>query len=97
VGIMSECDRLVGILLSLKELVDATQAKSTLNQLVNMAFVEASECLVRAGFEPARLGELEVADELGYFLDAKYRPSHTEPGTAGAGSRGGPHLRLVGS
>jgi hypothetical protein len=93
---MSECDRLVGVVQSLAEALEATRSKPTLNQLVSMAVLEASECLVRAGFEPTRLNELGVAEELAYFVDAKYR-SRGELRPDGRPSRGGPHLRLVGS
>ena len=47
---MSERENLTGIVLSLNELVAATSSKPTLNQLLSMALIEASECLVRAGF-----------------------------------------------
>jgi hypothetical protein len=94
---MKECDRLVAMLVSLQELIDAAASKSTLKQLLTMAYVETSECLVRAGFEAEKLAELGVADEVGYFLDAKYRDANPQPGSAGARARGGPHLRLVGA
>jgi hypothetical protein len=97
VGSMSERDRLVGVVQSLTEALQATQSKPILNQLVSMAVLEASECLVRAGFEPARLNELGVAEELAYFVDAKYRISGGTVGPGGSPARGVPHLRLVGS
>jgi hypothetical protein len=95
-GIMNERD-LVGIVQSLTEALEATRSKPMLNRLVGMALLEALECLVREGFESARLSELGVAEEVAYFVDAGYRPSPTGPGGAGMPGRGGPHLRLVGS
>jgi hypothetical protein len=94
---MSECDRLVGVVQSLTRALAAIQSKPVLNQLVRMAVLEALECLVDAGFDPARLSELGVAEELAYFVDAKYRHADGQVSPAGAPVRRGPHLRLVGS
>jgi len=60
-----------------------------------MAILEASECLVRAGFEPDGLVELGVAEEIVYLIGAEQH-SATAPGTT-APPRGIPRLRLVGS
>jgi hypothetical protein len=93
---MSECDRLIGVVQSLTGVLEATRSKPMLHQLVSMALVEASEDLVRTGFEPARLCELGVIEEVAYLLDAECRPSPTGPGTAGTPTPvRGPHLRLV--
>jgi hypothetical protein len=97
VGMMSECENLAGIVLSLNELVAATSAKPTLNQLLGMALIEASECLVRAGFAPEMLGQLGLDEEVSYFLDAKYGPADARPRTGACRSRGRPYLRLVGA
>lgn len=94
---MSERDRLVGVVQSLTGALKTTQSKPILNQLVSMAVLEASECLVRAGFEPARLNELGVAEELAYYVDAKYRPPGGKMAPGRTPSGGVPHLRLVGS
>jgi hypothetical protein len=96
---MSECDRLIGVVQSLTGLLEATQSKPMLHQLVSMALVVASEDLVKGGFEPAKLCDLGVIDEVAYLLDAACRPAPTAPGTAGVATPGRcvPHLRLVGS
>jgi hypothetical protein len=96
-GIMRERDRLVGIVQSLTEALEATRYKPLLNQLLGMALLEASECLVREGFEPARLNQLGVAEDVVYFVDAKYRPSPGGPAAVAMPRCGGPYLRLVGS
>jgi hypothetical protein len=98
-GNMSECDRLIGIVQSLIGVLDATRSKPMLHQLVSMALVVASEDLVKRGFEPARLCELGVIDEVAYLLDAACRPAPSGPDTVGTPTRarGVPHLRLVGS
>jgi hypothetical protein len=92
---MSETHRLVNIVLSLVDARAATRQNPVLNQLVGMAILEASECLVRAGFEPDGLVELGVAEEIVYLIGAE-RHSATAPGTT-APPRGIPRLRLVGS
>jgi hypothetical protein len=97
VGIMSECDRLIQVVQSLTDVVEATRSKPMLHQLVSMALVEASEVLVRAGFEPARLNDLGVAEDVSYFMDAKYRALRAGAETVAAPARGCPYLRLVGS
>ena len=97
---MSEYDRLIGIVQSLTGVLEATRSKPMLHQLVSMALVVASEDLVKRGFDPARLCELGVTEEVAYLLDAACRPFPTGPGTAGTPTRaprGVPHLRLVGS
>ena|SRR5206468_1764891 len=97
---MSECDRLIGVVQSLTGVLEATRSKPMLYQLVSMALVEASEDLVRRGFEPARLCELGVVEDVAYLLDAQCQPPRI-PGTTGTPrpgrGRGVPHLRLVGS
>jgi hypothetical protein len=94
---MRERDRLVGVVQSLTEAVEATRSKPVLNQLVSIALLEASECLVREGFETARLGELGVTEAVAYFLDAKCQPPNGRTSAASMPSRGAPYLRLVGS
>ena len=96
---MSECDRLIGVVQSLTGIVEATRSKPLLHQLLSMALIEASEDLVRGGFEPAGLCELGVREELAYLIDAERRSSATRPSAADASPEGrrGPHLRLVGS
>lgn len=94
---MSECDHLVRVVQSLTNTLEATRSKPMLNQLVSMAVLEASECLVRAGFDPARLNELGVAEELAYFFDAEHGASDQPIGWRGTPSRRGTYLRLVGS
>lgn len=94
---MSERERLIGVVRSLTGAVEATRPDSMLNQILKMAILEAAECLVLAGFEPARLSELGVADEMAYLVDAKYRASEGMAGSGRGSSRRAPHLRLVGS
>jgi hypothetical protein len=72
---MSEYDRLIGIVRSLTGVLEATRSKPMLHQLVSMALVVASEDLVKRGFDPARLCELGVTEEVAYLLDAACRPS----------------------
>jgi hypothetical protein len=95
---MSECNRLIGVVQSLTGVLEATRSKPMLHQLISMALVEASEDLVRGGFEPAKLCELGVVEDVAYALDAERRP-RPEAGAAGSPSpgRGVPYLRLVGS
>jgi hypothetical protein len=95
---MSECDRLIGVVQSLTGMLEATRSKPMLHQLVSMALVEAAEDLVRGGFEPARLCEFGVIEELACLLDAerRSRPEAGAPSTPTPG-RGVPYLRLVGS
>ena len=96
--IMSECDRLIEIVQTLTGVLEAARSKPVLHQLVSMALVEASADLVRRGFEPTRLCELGVLDEVAYLLDAELRPARgaDSPGEGRTG-RGVPHLRLVGA
>ncbi|MEA2838893.1 MAG: hypothetical protein QOF41_223 [Methylobacteriaceae bacterium] len=94
---MRERDRLVGVVQSLTVAVEATRSKPVLNQLVSIALLEASECLVREGFETARLGELGVTEAVAYFLDAKCQPPNGRTGPGGMPGRRAPYLRLVGS
>jgi hypothetical protein len=95
---MSECDRLIGVVQSLTGVLEATRSKPMLHQLVSMALVEASENLVRGGFEPAKLCELGVIEDVAYVIDAERRP-RPEAGAASTPTprRGVPYLRLVGS
>ena len=92
---MSETRRLVRVVLSLVETLEATRQDPMLNQLVGMGILEASECLVREGFDPDGLPDLGVSEEVAYLIAAKFRPSKAGPGFNGR-SRGVPHLRLVG-
>jgi hypothetical protein len=92
---MSESDRLIEVVQSLTDALAAARSKPVLYQLTSMAVLEAAEGLVQAGFEPARLHELGVPEDMAYFLDAKWRPLHRGPASAGSASRGTPHLRLV--
>jgi hypothetical protein len=95
---MSERDRLIGVVQSLTRVLDATQSKPMLHGLVSMALIEASEDLVREGFEPARLCELGVIEEVAYLLDAECLPPGGRGTAAPPGQgRGVPHLRLVGA
>jgi hypothetical protein len=91
---MKERDHLITVVQSLTDVLEATRSKPMLHQLVNMAVLEASEGLVRAGFEPARLNDLGVADELAYLIDAQYcvGSSNIGPGDAPPPV---PYLRLV--
>ena len=50
-GIMNERDHLIAVVQSLTDVLEATRSKPMLHQLVSMAVLEASEGLVRAGFE----------------------------------------------
>jgi hypothetical protein len=93
---MSECDQLVGVVLSLTELVGETGPKTVLQQLLSMALLEASECLVRGGFEPSRLTELGLTEDMAYYLDVKCQ-SGSGPGRLAQAARRVPYLRLVGS
>jgi hypothetical protein len=94
---MRERDRLAGVVQSLTEAAGATRSNPVLNQLIGIAVLEASECLVRGGFEAARLKELGVAEEMVYFIDAKHRPAPAGARAAGMPGRDRPYLRLVGS
>ncbi len=91
---MSEREGLIGIVQSLATLLEATASKPVLNQLLGMALLEASEGLVRAGFEPAKLNDLGVAEDVAYFFDAKYRTPGSNSGPSGPRRRV-PYLRLV--
>ena len=93
---MNERDYLIAVVQSLTDVLEATRSKPMLHQLVSMAVLEASEGLVRAGFEPARLNDLGVAEELAYFVDAKSCVANGNIGPGDAPSRV-PYLRLVGS
>lgn len=92
---MNERDHLIAVVQSLTDVLEATKSKPMLHQLVSMAVLEASEGLVRAGFEPARLNDLGVAEELAYFV-AKSCVANGNIGPGDAPSRV-PYLRLVGS
>jgi hypothetical protein len=92
---MSETRRLVRVVLSLVETLEATRQDAMLNQLVGMAVLEASECLVQEGFDADGLSDLGVSEEVAYLIAAKFRPSRDGPGSNGR-SQGVPHLRLVG-
>ena len=94
---MSECDQLVGVVLSLTELLRETSTKPVLSQLLGMALLEASECLVRCGFEPSGLTELGITEEMIYYLDVKSRPAGPDLGLIQQAARRVPYLRLVGS
>jgi hypothetical protein len=94
---MSECNQLVGVVLSLTELVGETGPKTVLHQLLSMALLEASECLVRGGFDPARLGELGLTEEMAYYLDVKCQASGGGASLLPQRARRVPYLRLVGS
>ena len=95
---MSECDGLIEIVQSLTGVLEAARSKPVLHQFVSMALVEASADLVRRGFEPSRLCELGVVDEVAYLLDAELRPAAgADPAGNGTRRRGAPHLQLVGS
>ncbi|MBV8850354.1 MAG: hypothetical protein JOZ16_12305 [Methylobacteriaceae bacterium] len=88
---MRESDELAGLVRSLAAALATTGNTPTLSRLLNMALLEAAECLVRSGFAPERLHALGVAEDVAYFIDAKYHP--TVSGISGSGR----HLRLVGS
>ena len=92
---MSECDQLVGVVLSLNQLLGESGSKPVLKQLLSMSLLEASECLVRCGFDRSRLSELGLTEEMAYYLDVKCAGG--EPGLAPSGARRVPYLRLVGS
>ncbi|MEA2856928.1 MAG: hypothetical protein QOH98_1249 [Methylobacteriaceae bacterium] len=94
---MSERDQLVGVVLSLTELVGQTGPKTVLQQLLSMALLEASECLVRGGFEPSRLTELGLTEDMAYYLDVKCQSGSGGPGRLAQAARRVPYLRLVGS
>lgn len=89
---MSEREGLIGVVQSLTTLLEATASTPVLNHLLGMALLEASEGLVRAGFEPTKLNDLGVAEDVAYFFDAKYRPSNSNSGPS---PRRVPYLRLV--
>ncbi len=91
---MSEREGLIGVVQSLATLLEATASTPVLNHLLGMALLEASEGLVRAGFEPTKLNDLGVAEDVAYFFDAKYRPSGSNSGPP-VPPRGVPYLRLV--
>lgn len=91
---MSERDRLVAIVQSLTRVRQATQSNPLLRQLIGMAVLEASECLVRAGFEPEGLPYLGVDEEIAYLVEVKRPSCASGSGTPGP-ARGIPHLRLV--
>ena len=93
---MNERDHLIAVVQSLTDVLEATRSKPMLHQLVSMAVLEASEGLgCCAGFEPARLNDLGVAEELAYFVDAKSCVAgNIAPGDAPSRV---PYLRLVGS
>jgi hypothetical protein len=94
---MSEPDDLIKIVQSLAENLKAAGTRSMLRQLLGITLLEAAECLVREGFEAARLNELGVPDDVIYFVDAKYRPSAGGSAVRSMPVRIGPHLRLVGA
>jgi hypothetical protein len=94
---MSECDQLVGVVLSLTELVGETGPKTVLHQLLSMALLEASECLVRGGFDPSRLGELGLTEDVAYYLDVKCQTAANDSGHVPQAACRVPYLRLVGS
>lgn len=94
---MSDRDQLVGIVLSLTELLRETDPKTVLHQLLSMALLEASERLVRGGFDPSRLGELGLTEDMAYYLDVKCQAAANDSGHAQQAARRVPYLRLVGS
>jgi hypothetical protein len=93
---MSEKNRLAGILQSLTSLREAARPNPLLYHLVGMAVLEASECLVHAGFEPDALADLGVDEEIAYLVEVKRMSCATASRTSDR-SPSVPHLRLVGS
>ncbi|MBV9392787.1 MAG: hypothetical protein JOZ84_00085 [Methylobacteriaceae bacterium] len=90
---MSEQDRLVGILQALTSVREAARSHRLLHHLVGMAVLEASECLVQAGFAPDALAYLGVDEEIAYLVEVKRLSAERRQAT----SRGAAHLRLIGS
>jgi hypothetical protein len=88
---------LSGIVRSITGIAEATRSKPMLYQLLSMAVLEASESLVQAGFKPERLHELGVADEVAYFVEAKYRGGGAADDGTAPPSPGTPYLRLIGA